>query len=255
MTPISDFFEAPSRLFLATLAAFIISAILITGLTASLSSLGWIDLSLVSNPPSSTEERQGLRKLMLVSNLIPFAGTALMALLFVFRRKWMAAAGLSSMPRKGSFLYALVFFIAALPFVGWLSYVNMQIPLPDWMQASEDNTDALLKGILTMDSIPELLMALLTVALTPALGEELLMRGVLQRRICSLGSATITQPSGLRLFCSVPCTSSLQALPLGYSSVSYLAMATIGRGPFGSQFCYTAFQWFPGYCSLRYRRV
>ena len=34
-----------------------------------------------------------------------------------------------------------------------------------------------------MNSVPELLMALLTVAVTPAIGEELLLRGVVQRRI------------------------------------------------------------------------
>jgi membrane protease YdiL (CAAX protease family) len=106
-----------------------------------------------------------------------------LALIYVFRRQWASAAGLKAAPAPGSFLHAAVFFIVALPFVAWLAYLHMQVNLPDWMQASEDNTDALLKGILTMETVPEFLLALLTVAFTPALGEELLMRGVFQRRV------------------------------------------------------------------------
>jgi membrane protease YdiL (CAAX protease family) len=183
MTPFSDKSEAPNRLFLSVLVAFFVCAMLMMLVTAGFTSMEWIDLSEVRNLKTSIAERQQLRSFLLVSNLIPFAGTAILALFFVFRRHWLSAAGLTSIPAPGSFLHATMFFIAALPFVAWLAYLNMQISLPDWMQASEDNTDALLKGILTMETVPEFLMALVTVAFTPALGEELLMRGVLQRRV------------------------------------------------------------------------
>jgi membrane protease YdiL (CAAX protease family) len=145
--------------------------------------LGWIDLSKVGVSGTSSVERQQLRSYLLLCNLIQFDGTALLALAFVFRRQWIKAAGLSSTPWPGSFLYATLFFLLALPFVAWLAYLNMQIPLPEWMQTSEEKTDALIKGILTMEDLPEFLLAFLTVAVTPAIGEELLMRGVLQRRV------------------------------------------------------------------------
>jgi len=183
MTPFSDKSEAPGHLFLATLVSFFICAMLMTGVTVAFNSMDWIDLSMIGETNNSITERQQLRSYLLLSNLIPFACTALLALIFIFRRQWVKAAGLSSGPLPGSFMYAALFFFFALPFVAWLAYLNMQIPLPDWMQASEENTDALLKGILTMDNLPEFLMAFLTVAVTPAIGEELLMRGVLQRRV------------------------------------------------------------------------
>jgi membrane protease YdiL (CAAX protease family) len=183
MTPFSDKSEAPSRLFLAVLVAFFVCAMLMMLITAGFSAMEWIDLSGIKELKTSIAERQQLRGFLLISNLVPFAGTAFLALIFVFRRQWASAAGLKSTPAPGSIFHASIFFIAALPFVAWLAYLNMQISLPDWMQASEDSTDALLKGILTMETIPELMLALLTVAVTPALGEELLMRGVLQRRV------------------------------------------------------------------------
>jgi len=183
MTLTSDKSEAPGRLFLTTLVAFFICAMVMTGVTIAFNSFGWIDLSMIGEASSSSIERQQLRSYLLLSNLIPFAGTALLALVLVFRRQWINAAGLSSTPAPGSFQYAAIFFLVALPFVAWLAYLNMQIPLPEWMQASEEKTDALIKGILTIEDIPEFLLAFLTVAVTPAIGEELLMRGVLQRRV------------------------------------------------------------------------
>jgi membrane protease YdiL (CAAX protease family) len=183
MLPYSDNFEAPGRLFLAVLVSFFVCALLMTIITSGFTTMGWIDLSSIGELKITVTDRQQLRSYLLFSNLIPFAGTALLALLFVFKRQWASAAGLTSAPARGSFLHAALFFIAALPFVGWLAYLNMQVPLPDWMQASEESTDALLKSVLTMETVPEFILALVTVAATPALGEELLMRGVLQRRV------------------------------------------------------------------------
>jgi membrane protease YdiL (CAAX protease family) len=183
MTPFLDKSEAPSHLFLAVLISFFVCALFMTVITDGFTSMDWIDLAAIRELKTSIAERQQLRSYLLVSNLIPFAGTALLALVFVFRRQWANAAGLASAPAPGSFLPAAIFFIAALPFVAWLAYLNMQITLPDWMQASEDSTDALLKSVLTIETVPEFLLTLVTVAVTPALGEELLMRGVLQRRV------------------------------------------------------------------------
>ncbi|WP_020569982.1 CPBP family intramembrane glutamic endopeptidase [Neolewinella persica] len=183
MTPISDKSEAPGRLFLSTLVAFFICAMVMTGISIAFKSLGWIDLSTIGETSTSGFQRQQLRSYLLLSNLIPFAGTALLALLLVFKRQWIAASGLSARPLPGSALFATLLFIVALPFVAWLAYLNMQIPLPEWMQSAENNADALLKGILTMESVPEFILAFLAAAVTPAIGEELLMRGVLQRRV------------------------------------------------------------------------
>lgn len=183
MASISDISEAPLRLFLAVLIAFILGVLVMTAITSGFTSLELVDLTKIGNLETTVTERQQLRSYLLLSNLVPFAGTAILALAFVFRRQWPRAAGLANAPVPGSFLHAVIFFIVALPFVAWLTYVNTQISLPDWMQASEDRTDALLKVVLTMESLPEFLVVLLTVAVTPALGEELLMRGVLQRRV------------------------------------------------------------------------
>lgn len=172
-----------NRLFLATIGAFFICMIIIAGTTMAGVAAGWVNLSDIGGSTTTESGRQALRAYLLLSNLIPFAGTAALALFFVFRRNWLAAAGLKTPPSGNVFAWSAAFFVTALPFVGWLAYLNLQVDLPEWMQANEDNTDTLLKGILQMESIPEFLLAFLTIGVTPAIGEELLMRGVLQRRV------------------------------------------------------------------------
>ncbi len=179
-------FDAPAtatRLLLATLVAFLFSSFLMMMISQVAVSVEFINLNELADFTQTAGGRQRLRAFLLLSNLIPFAGTALLALLFVFRKNWIQAAGWTVSPAGPALLYSTGFLVLALPFVGYLTYWNLQVPLPAWMQKSEDYTDVLLTGVLTMNDLPEFLLAFLTVAVTPAIGEELLLRGVLQRRI------------------------------------------------------------------------
>lgn len=175
--------EAPSHVFLTMLGGFLLFALLVAGIGAAMSASGAINLSDLSGQTATEGGRQWLRFYLMLSNLLPFAGTAIFALAFVYRREWWPAAGLAASPVNNSIPVTAVFFVLALPLVAWLAYLNLQLPLPEWMQRNEDNTDVLLKGILNMSTVPEFLLTFLTVAVTPAIGEELLLRGVVQRRI------------------------------------------------------------------------
>lgn len=55
-------------------------------------------------------------------------------------------------------------------------------PLEKWMRQKEDDVAKLTTFLTTFSGIPQLVMALLVVAILPALGEEALFRGVLQRK-------------------------------------------------------------------------
>lgn len=171
--------EAPGPLFLATLLAFIACVMLTAGVTL----IPGLSLPELLGQLDETAARQSLRLNLLLSNLLLFAGAALLALLIVYQGQVFRAAGLTQAPRSKSVAYATGFFVVALPMVTWLAYWNLQLELPEWMQLSEDSADELLKGVLRMESVPEFLLALTTVAVVPALGEELLLRGVVQRRI------------------------------------------------------------------------
>ncbi len=76
------------------------------------------------------------------------------------------------------------------PVIEWISLLNQKLVLPSWlssleswMRRSEDQATEITKAFLTTKSIGGLLGNLFIVAVLPAIGEELLFRGVLQNLI------------------------------------------------------------------------
>ena len=92
----------------------------------------------------------------------------------------------------------LVLFLSAitiytiLPFINFLSDWNAQLSLPkvfagiqQWMVAKEAQADQITTVMLSVKSMHGLIVNLFVVALMPALGEELMFRGVLQQLLQS----------------------------------------------------------------------
>ena len=86
--------------------------------------------------------------------------------------------------------YGLLFLLMVVvsPFMSWLIEWNANMVLPDflkaielWMKESEATAAELTKAFLTFDGLGSLFYVLLIVAIVPAIGEELLFRGVLQK--------------------------------------------------------------------------
>ncbi len=85
-------------------------------------------------------------------------------------------------------LLAIAIMLIANPFVAYLMQWNQALNLPDfleavqrWMETSEQKAMQLTEAFLAMNSMGDLLINLFLIALIPAIGEELLFRGVLQQ--------------------------------------------------------------------------
>ena len=85
-------------------------------------------------------------------------------------------------------LLAIAIMLIATPFVAYLMQWNQALNLPDfleavqrWMEASEQQAMQLTEAFLAMNNMGDLLINLFLIALIPAIGEELLFRGVLQQ--------------------------------------------------------------------------
>jgi membrane protease YdiL (CAAX protease family) len=128
-------------------------------------------------------QRQQLRLVLLFNNLFTFGLSAFFGLYLTYRNWWSVAAGLVAPARPRLVSLSLVTFLVGLPAISLVGYLNLQLDLPEWMVQSEATGNATLAGVLTFDSLPELLMALLTVAVIPGFCEELMFRGVLQKRL------------------------------------------------------------------------
>ena len=87
-----------------------------------------------------------------------------------------------------SFLLAACCLLAVIPFINFLGAVNSQMSLPEslsgienWMKTMEDAAKILTEKFLKVDSFSGLLFNVFMIAALPALGEELMFRGVVQR--------------------------------------------------------------------------
>ncbi len=81
---------------------------------------------------------------------------------------------------------AIIFF--SNPLINWLNEINSKLSLPEWMssieiwmQNSENQATKITNAFLTTNSLPTLLLNIMMIGVLPALGEELLFRGVVQQ--------------------------------------------------------------------------
>ena len=95
---------------------------------------------------------------------------------------------LSQKINRQTVLLAIAIMLIANPFVAYLMQWNQSLVLPDfletvqrWMEASEQKAMQLTEAFLAMNSMGDLFINLFLIALIPAIGEELLFRGVLQQ--------------------------------------------------------------------------
>lgn len=90
--------------------------------------------------------------------------------------------------RSSTFLLVLVLMFAMAPFINFLGVWNSNMSLPEWMSGieewmrnSEENAAELTEAFLNVKTLPGLAFNIFMVALLPAIGEELLFRGVIQK--------------------------------------------------------------------------
>lgn len=95
-----------------------------------------------------------------------------------------------SLKRKASWqqvVLSVLLVLVSIPFLNWLTAWNEGLSLPsslselqEWMRLCEDEASALTERFLSVNSVGGLLLNLLSVALIPAVCEELFFRGFLQ---------------------------------------------------------------------------
>lgn len=88
---------------------------------------------------------------------------------------------------------SVIIIITAAPLIMWVLYVNQAITFPESLsyleeslRAMEKNGEALMEALIIMDSPFDLFVNMVMIALVPAIGEELLFRGTLQKVLTNL---------------------------------------------------------------------
>jgi membrane protease YdiL (CAAX protease family) len=124
-----------------------------------------------------------LRGTLWMQAIFGFLAPAGIFLLLFYKSTWKAHLGLDKMPGLMVSMVAIVALFAAYPLVQLAYEANMALPLPEWMHTMEASAAEIMQDILVMDSVGGFLLTLLLVAVLPAIGEELVFRGILQTQI------------------------------------------------------------------------
>jgi len=87
-----------------------------------------------------------------------------------------------------SYLYAALAVLLLIPLINFIGEINGQMTLPEslsglenWMKTMEEAAKVLTEKFMKVNSISGLLFNVFMIAILPALGEELMFRGVIQR--------------------------------------------------------------------------
>jgi len=179
----------PLMILVLTLVAIIMAVILGGVITHVLGIVLHYDLIQIMNTiekENTQQHRDILRGSNLISHLLAFSGASLAVMLFVYKKEWAYRLRLSHFPGWGTIAAAVAWMLFALPWVQLTYWLNKQVPLPSWLADMENQTSGIIQAILVMESPWELAFSLIVIALAPAVGEELLFRGIVQTQISRL---------------------------------------------------------------------
>ncbi|MES2651197.1 MAG: CPBP family intramembrane glutamic endopeptidase [Bacteroidota bacterium] len=91
-------------------------------------------------------------------------------------------------PNLTPLVLVLLIMVCSMPFMSWVNETNQKMVLPEflkgvenWMREMEDEGAKTTEAILKMKSISDLFITLFVIAVVPAICEEFLFRGALQR--------------------------------------------------------------------------
>jgi uncharacterized protein len=128
-----------------------------------------------------------LKYLQIVQSISLFVIPPLL-LAILFGNKPSAYLKLEVKPKYIYLVVVSVIVMAAVPFINFTEMINSKLSLPSfmsgleqWMKDTEDNAKVLTENFLKSNTISGLLFNLFMMAIIPAVGEELVFRGLFQR--------------------------------------------------------------------------
>lgn len=143
----------------------------------------------ISAPASWKRNEIGMMVLKIIQICSSFGMFVVPALLFakIERKNWANYLKLHTTSYLLIVLTALIM-LASMPILEWVTAWNQKMEFPailksieQWMRNKEDTAKEFVNNLLVMHTKNALLINLLTLAIIPAVGEELIFRGCLQR--------------------------------------------------------------------------
>ncbi len=163
------------------LLTLLASGIMLAYLTSQGIALDEITDSLTAN--STASDRNLVRNTLLINHLGTFVLPGVLTMFFLYKSKWLKALNLNIGVSASNIVLGTLMTLASFPLIQYSFYLNKQLPLPDWMVSIEDSTAELITNLLITTESYELFFNIFVIAVIPAIGEEIIFRGILQKQV------------------------------------------------------------------------
>lgn len=147
------------------------------------------DAQYLTSSNIDTHQGQTIIRILQISQTIGlFILPSLVMAFLVSEKPWMFL-GFKSVTSRLVFL-SVILMIVALPGINLMASLNAMIDMPQWMIDFEHTAERIIRALLQTESIGVVMLNIFMVAVLPAIGEELLFRGVIQPYLCKIFRST-----------------------------------------------------------------
>jgi len=172
------------RLFLMVIASTLLSTLLILGLNYVFG-LDFREVMTYIDDSADLRTRNFVRLITVVNQVFTFLVPGILLTLLLFKNHWYRFLKMNIRPQTVYIFGGLLLMFSIFPLIQYTNVLNHAIRFPDWITDMESSTENVIEAILKMDSPLELIINVLIIGLIPAIGEELIFRGIVQQTILS----------------------------------------------------------------------
>lgn len=186
------FAPKPAMVLLTMLLLVALCAILGSGLLSLAAHLRGVGLheALEIDEHSSVGSRYFVRAALFLNHTASFLLPAILTLWLFYKKKALRATSLNVLPDFTTMMLGLLFVMSAFPLAQVAFMANKwlveQFPMLESLVRTEKLTIKLMEGLLVMRSPWEMVASLVVMAIVPALGEELVFRGIGQQKLIEI---------------------------------------------------------------------
>lgn len=177
----SNFMQLVLILFLSILGTFIAGTLV--QLIGKIYGLDYSEIIQNIQADSSISHKNFIKTALGVSHLFTFIIPSLVFLWIVYKHNALKFIGLDQFPKLVISLLSALWLVLAFPVVQFIYTINRNLPLPQWAIDQENLINTTIEHLLYVHTPVELFFNIFIIALLPAIGEELLFRGIVQQNL------------------------------------------------------------------------
>jgi uncharacterized protein len=132
---------------------------------------------------SPIEDRNSIRSVLFMNHVFSFILPAIFTTMIVYKNMAVKYLKLDKIPNLNQVGWAFLLLVVSMPLVQYSYLLNKMLHLPKWMLNLEQDTSKMLEAIIKKDYWYESVLNVFLIGVVPAIGEEMMFRGILQQQL------------------------------------------------------------------------